>query len=394
MAVLTQICTSNYRSLADVTVDLGAITVLFGPNGSGKSSFLDTVWFVRDCAVNGVDAASARRDHGIGLLWDGADDGAPIRIALATAGTRYELQVGLTSGRIDPFAGERLQTPDCSRALIERAPGQRSARFTPPTGADDPDIVRLREPSKLSLGRYLDSHPTSAVVELDRLLRATHWHHARSFRWWPLKKRGSETGPEFTLDEDGRNLWSVLRNLDGLRKVDDRYDTILHWMREAFPDFRDLVFQQTGNASVYCSLLDARRRAPVAASGVSDGHLAMLLLLTALFAEGHSESLLLLDEPELSLHPWPLAVLARAMQSAANAWGRQLLLATHSPVLLSQFATHDIFGASLVDGRTHLTRVSDMTDLKDLLEQYAVGSLYMAEAIAPQSPSPHQDPEA
>lgn len=43
MALLTQIRTRNYRSLADVTVDVGALTVLFGPNGSGKSTFLDTV---------------------------------------------------------------------------------------------------------------------------------------------------------------------------------------------------------------------------------------------------------------------------------------------------------------------------------------------------------------
>lgn len=393
MALLTQIRTRNYRSLADVTVDVGALTVLFGPNGSGKSTFLDTVWFIRDCAVNGVDEASTRRDHGIGLLWDGADDGAPIGISLTSARARYELQVSLSSGRIDPLAGERLYAAPQDRLLIERDAGQRQARFTAPGGVDEPETVRLREPNKLSLGRYLDRHAAGEVAELDQLLRATHWHHARSFRWWALKKRGSDSGPELSLEEDGRNLWSALRNLEGRRKLgDDRYDTILRWMREAFPDFRELVFDQTGNSSLYCSFLDARRRVPVAASGVSDGHLAMLLLLTALFAEGRTNSLLLLDEPELSLHPWPLAVLARAMHAAANEWGRQIMLATHSPVLLSQFATRDILGATLVDGQTHLRRVSEMTELQDLLEQYAVGSLYMAEAIAPQGPS--QDPSS
>lgn len=61
------------------------------------------------------------------------------------------------------------------------------------------------------------------------------------------------------------------------------------------------------------------------------------------------------------------------------------MIATHSPVLLSQFEPRQILAASLVEGRTQLRRVSEMTDLADLLAEYAVGSLYMSETVAPQS---------
>ncbi len=385
MPLLTRVRTRNYRSLADVTVDVGAVTVLFGHNGSGKSTFLDTLWFVRDCSINGVDVASERRSHGIGLLWDGASEREPLVVGLAVAGADYELRCALTSGRIDPFAGETLRLATGDRPLIERSSGSDRARFT--TGVGEPEtVITLREPGKLALERYLDQFPeVEPSRALATVLRATRWHHSRSFRWWPLKVRGSEIGSSVVLAEDGRNLWSVLRNLHDRRSIDGRYDTILEYMREGFPGFRDLVFEATGPTSVYCSMVDARRKAPVAASGMSDGHLQMLLLLTALFAEAPRESLLLLDEPEVSLHPWPIAVFARAVYRACNERACQVMIATHSPVLLSQFAAQEILTASLVDGQTRLRRVSDMTEIGDLLEQYAVGSLYMAEAIAPQS---------
>lgn len=385
MPLLTRIRMQNYRSLADVSVEVGAVTVLFGHNGSGKSTFLDTLWFVRDCSINGVNVASERRSHGIGLLWDGADDHAPLVVALDVAGAEYELRCGLTSGRIEPFAGEMLRLTAGGRPLIERMPGSEQAKFTSGVG-DQESIVTLREPSKLALERYLDQFPEVGPIKLlESVLRATRWHHSRSFRWWPLKVRGSEIGSGVVLAEDGRNLWSVLRNLHDRRSVDGRYDTILGYMREGFPGFKDLVFEATGPSSVYCSMVDERRKAPVAASGMSDGHLQMLLLLTALFADAPRESLLLLDEPEISLHPWPIAVFARAVYRACRERACQVMIATHSPVLLSQFAASEILTASLVDGQTQLRRVSEMTEIGDLLEQYAVGSLYMAEAIAPQS---------
>lgn len=385
MPLLTRVRTRNYRSLADVTVDVGSVTVLFGHNGSGKSTFLDTLWFVRDCSINGVDVASERRSHGIGLLWDGADEREPLAITLDVAGAEYELRCGFNSGRIEPYAGEILRLSKDGSVLIERLPGSDRARFA---GGDAvaPTVHVLREPNKLALERYLyDTTDHTEIRALEAILRATRWHHSRSFRWWQLKVRGSEIGASVVLAEDGRNLWSVLRNLHDRRSIDGRYDTILEYMREAFPGFKDLVFEATGPTSVYCSMVDARRKAPVAASGMSDGHLQMLLLLTALFAEAPRESLLLLDEPEVSLHPWPIAVFARAVYRACKERSCQVMMATHSPVLLSQFAVGEILTAALVDGQTQLRRVSEMTEIADLLEQYAVGSLYMAEAIAPQS---------
>jgi hypothetical protein len=112
----------------------------------------------------------------------------------------------------------------------------------------------------------------------------------------------------------------------------------------------------------------------------------MLLLLTALFSEGHGKpNVLLFDEPELSLHPRPLAAFVRAVR-AATGWGKQVLIATHSPALLSQFEPSETLATSLRDGRTEIKRLSEMEEIRELLREYPTGSLYMAEVVGAPAP--------
>ena len=89
--LITKVHIKNYRALADVCVDLPPLNIIFGPNGAGKSTFLDTVWFVRDCAIRSVELASAARSHGIGLLFDGADEGEQISVSLSTSELEYQI---------------------------------------------------------------------------------------------------------------------------------------------------------------------------------------------------------------------------------------------------------------------------------------------------------------
>ena len=175
--------------------------------------------------------------------------------------------------------------------------------------------------------------------------------------------------------------------------MDDRYTTIIQYMSEAFPLFEGIVLEQTGPTSVYASFLEKGRRQGIFASGVSDGHLQLLLLLTALFSEGRRESVLLFDEPETSLHPWAITVFAKAVKEAAGHWNKQVFLATHSPVLISQFEPKDILVAGIEEGRARFDRLSEIEQVQDLLQEYAAGSLYMSEAIAPQGPDAATDNE-
>ena len=383
---LTELRVKNYRSLADVSLDTRGVNLIFGPNGAGKSTLLDTLYFFKDCAIRGVEQASSDRSHGIGILWDGAEGDARISVAVATDNAEYELTFGLSSGRIEPFPGEALFSKTTGESLIDRKVGTDQASLLH-TKVDQHVSFALREPEKPSLGLFLDfNHGHNEAGYLDRVMRYVRLYHARSFFLHRLKRDGSESSHEIRLWDHGDNAWSVLRNLHDKKSVDERYDTVMRYMTESFPTFEGIVLEQTGPNSVYASFQEKGHRKEILASGVSDGHLQMLLLLTALFSEGDRDAVILFDEPEISLHPWALAILAKAIKVAAESWRKQVFVATHSPVLISQFEPEDILVAGIADGCTQLTRLSEIDEVKDLLNEYAPGSLYMSEAVGPQGP--------
>lgn len=378
----------NFRSLVDVTIETSVLNILFGPNGAGKSTLLDTVWLVRDCENRGVDKASSDRNHGIGMLWDRAQQGANISIKLETELTQYEVTFGYSSGRIEPYVGERLYSKSLGTVLIERQVGSDKANFYHYKMCQTA-LVSLREPEKLALTKYLDFEEGSQEAsELGKLLRYVNSYRSRAIDLYRLKKHGSESSYHTYLWDRGQNLWSLLQNLLGQRAIDERYDTIIDFMRAGFPTFDDLVVEQTGPNTVYGSFVEKGRRRPIQASGVSDGHLQMLVLLTALFSEGKDRgSLILFDEPEMSLHPYALSVFAQAVELATREWNKQVFIATHSPVLMSQFSSENVLAMEIGEfGQTVIKRVSEIVDIQDLLQEYAIGSLYMSEMVAPQSP--------
>ena len=114
----------------------------------------------------------------------------------------------------------------------------------------------------------------------------------------------------------------------------------MNYMAEAFPAFDDIVLEQTGPSSVYASFQEKDRRREILVSGVSDGHLQLLLLLTALFSEGRRESILLFDEPEVSLHPWALTVFAKAAKLAAEQWNKQVFVARVRLFFVERFSAY------------------------------------------------------
>ena len=379
-----QIRIRNYRALADVNIDVGRVNVFFGPNGAGKSTLLDTLYFFRDCAIRGVELASSNRNHGIGLLWDGANEDSRIAVELTGGGITYELAFSLAAGKIDPYPGEKLVSADRESPLINRHPGSNTANLYHEQ-VDQTTRISLREPEKLSLGLFLDfNHGVSEAGKLDRLLHFVRMYHSRSLRLSVLKRMGSESSHQTRLWDLGDNAWSVLRNIQDKRHVDSRYDTIMRYMADAFPFFDGIVLEQTGPNAVYASFQEKCRSQPVFASGVSDGVLQLLLMLIALFSEGEREAVLLLDEPETALHPWAIATLAKAVMHASAEWRKQVFIATHSPVLISQFDPGDVFVASTEGNRARFDRLPQVEEVADLLKEYAAGALYMSQTLAAQ----------
>lgn len=388
MPQLVRLVVHNYRCLRDIDFPASKINVLFGPNGVGKSTFLDALWFVRECAGRGPAEAASSRQHGIGLLTDTAEPGDErIHIGIGTESADYLVTFGYSSGRIEAFVGERLTSRPRQIALVNRAVGSDKADLYHEQ-LEQTFTIKLRDPERLALSNYLlFSEPRDDALEIDNLLKSLHFYASRAVNLFQLRVLGSESSVHTYPWDRWQNLWSALRNLSSRRAIDDRFDTIIGYMRKAFPgSFKDLVLEPLGADRVGCSFVEQGRRAPIQASGVSDGHIQLLGLLTALFGDTHDRSsLLLFDEPETSLHPHAIAVFAEAVCEAAEKWDRQVFIATHSPVLISQFSPSDVVVAEVDKDRcTVLRRVSEIAEIRDLLEHYSIGSLYMSENVGQQ----------
>jgi predicted ATPase len=383
---LQRIRVKNYRCLRDVSLDAKPVNVLFGPNGVGKTSFLDALWFVRECFIRGTDQAASDRHQGIGFLWDGAAPNDLIEITIETSTAIYAVTFGYSSGRIEPFVGERFESKTPRVVLLDRKIGSVQAVVN---NSDQILTIKLRDPEKLAFsGLWMLLATLKEAEELAGVLKGVYFYSSRSANFVQLRKLGSESSQQTVLQDDWQNLWSALRNLHDRRALDNRYETIISFMRKAFPGcFKELMFEQIGSDRVNATIVEEGRRKPIQPSGVSDGHLQLLGMLTALFGDPQDGfSLQLFDEPETSLHPHAIVVFSEAVKLAVSQWNRQIFLATHSPVLMSQFTPEEtlVFQTAKATG-TEATRLSDLPDIKDLLDRYALGSLYMAEEVAQQS---------
>jgi predicted ATPase len=389
MPKLLRLVVHNYRCLRDVDFGATNINVVFGPNGVGKTTFLDALWFVRDCVLHGAAEAASSRHHGIGALADNAEPGDErIDIGIETRTSAYSVTFGYSSGRIEPFVGEHFSSKRRQLELVNRSVGSDQATMYHEQ-LQQKVTLKLRDPEKLAFSNFLlFCNPEEEAIELDSLLKSLHLYSSRAVNLFQLRRLGSDSSIHTYPWDRWQNLWSALRNLNDRRAIDDRFDTIIGYMRKAFPQsFKDIVLESLGGDRVGGSFVEKGRRLPIQASGVSDGHLQMLGLLTSLFGDTRDRSsLLAFDEPETSLHPHAIAVFAEAVCEAARQWDRQVFIATHSPVLISQFQPEDVVVAEAGGDRsTTLKRVSEINDLTDLVQQYSVGSLYMAEQIGQQS---------
>ncbi len=345
---------ANYRSLRSLILPLARLNLVTGANGSGKSSLYRALRLLADAAQGGLVASLAREGGLPSTLWAGPErfsramlagrepvqgtvrrDAVQLQLGFAAADFGYAIDLGLPKPGRSAFALD----PEIKRECIWAGPLFRQ-----------PALLVDRRGSSL---RTIDEHGTwqeipGAVPSFESMLTAfadprtapemlavrdqvRSWRFYDHFRTDPEAPARTDRIGTHTpvLGHDGADLAAALQTI---REIGDA-PALEGAVADAFPG---ATLEISGEAARFAlAMRQPGLLRPLAAAELSDGTLRYLLLVAALLTP-RPPKLMVLNEPETSLHPDLLPALARLIAAAAGP--SQVIVVTHSELLLGALA--------------------------------------------------------
>ena len=357
---LKRIQIRGFRSLADVEIEMRPINVLVGPNGAGKSNLLAVFDLLGEIVEGRLQSAVAAAGGPDRLLHNGQRHTQSIDLDLAFPSSRTEVENGY-SAKLG-LALDHLVLNEESWSLWiqseedEAALDNRGAHVTSQKG--------VRE-SRLADGDHRDD-PLRAVLST---WRRFHFHDTSDAA---SAKGLGEVGDNRQLRRDGANLAAMLLRL---KQTDlAAYTRIVGAIRAVAPFFDDFDLQPAAENPLLIRLEWRERGSDSCRDGhsLSDGTLRFICLATLLL-QPQLPNLIVIDEPELGLHPAAIVQFADMVRAASAS--SQVLIATQSVTMLNQFETEDVIVVEHEGGQSTFRRLSD-EGIGDWLEAYALGEVW------------------
>lgn len=368
----TAVQLENWRNFVRVDVNLERRVFLVGPNASGKSNFLDVFRFLHDIvAIGGGFQESVRRRGGVSGLRSLAarrysDVLVSVEVAEANgqAPWRYVLKFTQDSQRRALIREERVQRGD--ELLLSR-----------PIDEDKADPERLTQ-------TYLEQvNVNKRFRELAEFLGSAKYLHLV-----PQLVREPDRSVGRTNDPYGGDfLEQVARTQEKTRNA--RLRRILEALRVAVPQLLELELVRGEGGASHIRGKYAHWRPQGAwqtEEQFSDGTLRLMGLLWATL-DGVGP--LLLEEPELSLHPEVVRFLPQMFARIQRRTGRQVMISTHSPDLLRDEGIGLDEVLLLIPGSegTAIEPASDLSEASSLLS----GGISLADAVMPLTRPTHAE---
>ena len=348
--MLTTLAVENYRSLRSVVLPLGRLTVVTGANGTGKSSLYRALRLLADASRNGAIAALAREGGLQSTLWAGPETVArsvregrhpvqgvartkPVSLQLGFGGDEfgYAVDFGLptpheTQFNLDPeVKRESVWTGPVLRPvslLADRHGSRVLTRDETGAWAGEPDTIR---PTDSMLSEFADPRRAPELLVVRERIRSWRFYdHFRTDISAPVRESRIGTRTP-VLGHDGGDVAAALQTIRESQYADALDEAVDH----AFPGSRIDVVNADGRFDLRLHQHGLLR--PLAAAELSDGTLRYMLWVAALLTPRAPE-LLVLNEPETSLHPDLLPPLAELIAQAAR--NTQLVVVSHSAPLI------------------------------------------------------------
>ncbi len=379
---------SGFRRLHAVDLQLSSLNVLIGANGAGKTSLLDVFTLLAASAagsllevikniggiegnlsVRGADEDAYSREFSVKLeksvadaatLMRHGDSTARYTIALRPQGVTYEINTESLAFHLGPKDKQVLKFIESEHGRL-RYFNPANKKLTTPEWELNPLESALSQVPKM----YKEPE------EFRRgLASSTHYHALDVSPRAPV--RLPQQMREAKLP--GRNGEDLVSCLYWLREASpDRYETIEDTLRAAFPNFERLNFPPVAAGTIALTWKERHLKHPFYMHQLSEGTLRFLWLVTLLYSPGLTE-VTLLDEPEVSLHPELLSLLADCLRDASKR--TQLIVATHADRLVRFLKPEEVVAVDLDESQAAVfTRATEL-DLDEWLRDYSMDQLW------------------
>jgi predicted ATPase len=353
---LDHITVKGFRSIKCLEeVELRPVNVLVGPNGSGKSNFVEVLAFLHALRQGKLVDYVDRHGGADNLLHFGSKETEEIEL-------RISFRAGVNGYHVclSPTAEDRLYVRD-ERCWFWNKEGHPDRPYEEP-------LISLYNEAGISQPQQR----VAAWVQhrLDGW-RTYHFHDTSDSS--PVKKTADVDDNRF-LRSDGSNLAAYLHFLRDYEPA--AYQLIRGAVQRVAPFLADFQLEplRRNESKIRLEWTHKSSDRYFDVASLSDGTLRFLCLAT-LFLQPvtYRPSVIVVDEPELGLHPYAIAMLAALVKTAATE--TQVIVSTQSPLLLDHFEPEDVLVTELTGGATTLRRL-DPKDLQDWLTDYSLGQLW------------------
>lgn len=359
--ILNKLTIEGFKSICSLKdFELKNLNILIGANGAGKSNLIDFFRLLRNI-IDGKLDEYIRSGGGISdFLFNGRK---------TTSEMKFEMHFGIRGYRfsLKPGPLDNCLLTDEARYYEHGTTGWWNL-------GDSPDgksllVKKVKEDST-------DSGYSRPVYNAISSWQIYHFHDTSAtaaMRHYEIIQDNK------VLRFDASNIAPYLLYLRNEKP--DAFQEILDSVRLILPFFDNFLLEVTSfgeKQKVNLSWLQQGSDYPMQPYHLSDGAIRFVCLATALL-QPDPPSTIIIDEPELGLHPSAITILSELIQNASKR--TQLIVATQSPALIDQFSVEDVIVVNRKDGASTFDRLQEK-DFKVWLETYSVGELWRKNVIS------------
>lgn len=347
----------GYKSIRELSLPMHNINIFIGANGSGKSNFLSFFDFLKHIyrrnlqeyvALKGIDT----------FLHKGSKITQEISAKLDFENTNaysFTLKKGENSFI---FTKEELWYSN--------------QNFINPI-----DIASFNTESKL----HYSNAPRARYIE-NYISGLNKYHFHDTGEHSPFGRASNVENDKYFLYEKGENLGAFLFDIQHNHPIS--YQFIIKTIQSIAPYFFDFFLKPENNGSIKLKWQSKYTNTVYGVNDLSDGTIRFIAL-TILFLQPNLPEVIIIDEPELGLHPTAIAKLSGLIKSVAKK-DVQVIIATQSTDLISHFEPEDIITVDQIDGESHFQRLRS-EELQVWLEDYSIDDLWKRNIITKGHPN-------